>query len=283
MAGKPWYNNGQIEIQRGVNEIIPAGFVRGRLPLTDTALQNRRLAQLNRTPEEKEITNKKRSQSLKNTFANKSQVEKDLTIQKRKETWNNKSEEEILAYRKKLSDSTKGKNLGKIPWNKGLTKETDERVANQSILSKNGMERYISNKRLEDPEYYNRWRSSINNVMRSNGSFNRSLPEDKYYEKLITKYGEDGVIRWYYDERYPFICDFYIPSEDLFIELNKHWTHGGHPFDELNLNDISKLEDWQEKAETSKYYKNAIYTWTILDVKKQEYAKKNHLNYKVIY
>ena len=110
MAGKPWYNNGQIEIQRGINEIIPDGFVRGRLPLTDTALQNRRLAQINRTPEEKELTNKKRSQSLKNTFANKSQEEKDLAIQKRKETWNNKSEEEILAYRKKLSDSTKGKN-----------------------------------------------------------------------------------------------------------------------------------------------------------------------------
>ena len=41
--------------------------------------------------------------------------------------------------------------------------------------------------------------------------------------------------------------------------------------------------DWQEKAKTSQFYQNAINTWTIRDVKKQEYAKKYNLNYKIIY
>ena len=51
----------------------------------------------------------------------------------------------------------------------------------------------------------------------------------------------------------------------------------------MDVNDISKLEDWQERAKTSRFYKNAIYVWTNLDVRKQKCAKENNLNYKVIY
>ena len=32
-------------------------------------------------------------------------------------------------------------------------------------------------------------------------------------------------------DRYPFACDFYISSLDLFIECNYHWTHGGKPYE----------------------------------------------------
>ena len=44
-----------------------------------------------------------------------------------------------------------------------------------------------------------------------------------------------------------------------------------------------QLEAWQEKAKTSKFYENAIQTWTVRDVEKQRIAKENNLNYKVIY
>ena len=103
------------------------------------------------------------------------------------------------------------------------------------------------------------------------------------YADLCKQYGEDNVIRQYRDERYPFVCDFYIPSEDLFIEYNGSWTHGEHPFDPMNLDDISTLEAWQEKVIDHPYYQNAIYTWTDLDVRKQRIAKENNLNYVVIY
>ena len=45
------------------------------------------------------------------------------------------------------------------------------------------------------------------------------------------------------DNRYPFLCDFYIEKLDLFIEYNGHWTHGSHPFDINNKNDILKLKE----------------------------------------
>ena len=91
------------------------------------------------------------------------------------------------------------------------------------------------------------------------------------------------IYRNYKCDRYPYYCDFYIVEDDLFIELNAHWTHGGMPFDETNENCIKQLEEWKEKAKTSKFYENAIQTWTVRDVQKLKCAKENNLNYKVIY
>lgn len=118
---------------------------------------------------------------------------------------------------------------------------------------------------------------------RRNGTFNTSSQEERYYTKLCEKYGSVDVIRQYKDKRYPFMCDFYIKSLDLFIELNISWTHGGHPFDSENPEDKEILLRWQEKAKTSKYYKNAITTWTVRDVAKIATAKANKLNYITYY
>ena len=41
------------------------------------------------------------------------------------------------------------------------------------------------------------------------------------------------------------------------------------------------LDDW--KSKNSKYYDNAIETWTVRDVKKREIAKKNSINYLEIF
>ena len=68
------------------------------------------------------------------------------------------------------------------------------------------------------------------------------------------------------------------PSLDLFIECQYSWTHGNHPYNEIL--DKDKLLEWKEKAKKSNYYKNAINTWTIRDVKKRNIAKQNNLNYK---
>ena len=100
---------------------------------------------------------------------------------------------------------------------------------------------------------------------------------------MLKQFNEKTILRRYKEERYPFYCDFYIVEDDLFIELNAHWTHGGKPFDPDDIQCQEKLKIWQEKAKQSKFYENAIKTWTERDVKKQKIAKENHLNYKVIY
>ena len=72
-------------------------------------------------------------------------------------------------------------------------------------------------------------------------SFNFSKVEEKYFNYLKNKYGEKDIIHQYKDSRYPFYCDFYIKSLDMFIELNLHWSHGGKLFKGDNR-DLNKLK-----------------------------------------
>ncbi len=119
---------------------------------------------------------------------------------------------------------------------------------------------------------------------RKNNSFRISKPEEDLYLQLCQQYGKENVLRNYKDEkRYPFFCDFYIVSEDLFIELNRHWTHGGHFFEESNPEDIKQLKKWKEKAKSSKYFQYAIKNWTEKDPLKRQIAKTNKIKYKVIW
>lgn len=134
------------------------------------------------------------------------------------------------------------------------------------------------------------WKTNSNQILQKqrktlnkNKSWNFSKPEERMYSVLCEQYGKDNVIRQYHDERYPFNCDFYIKSEDLFIELNAHWTHGGRPYDENDAACQEQLAKWREKAKTSRYYEGAIHTWVEKDVKKLQTARKSGINLQVIY
>lgn len=118
---------------------------------------------------------------------------------------------------------------------------------------------------------------------RENKSFSTSKLEENYYKYLLTIYNKTDIIRQYKDERYPFNCDFYIKSEDLFIECNYHWSHGSTAFNPNDAECIKRLKVWEEKAKTSKYYQSAIDVWTRRDPLKIKCAKENQLNYKVLY
>lgn len=118
---------------------------------------------------------------------------------------------------------------------------------------------------------------------RKNNSFNKSSIEDDYYQLLLTEFNEDDIIRQYSDDRYPFKCDFYIKSLDLFIEVNYWWHHGPHPFHENDYNDIKLLEQLKQKSKNSKSYIEAVRIWSLYDPLKLKTAKDNNLNYKMIY
>lgn len=123
------------------------------------------------------------------------------------------------------------------------------------------------------------------NTKLKNHSFNISYQEDICFELLKQKYSD--CIRQYKSELYPFNCDFYIPSLDLYIEYNGSHYHHYHPFDVNDDNDINELNRLKEKANNSNAHKNdkksqydnIIYTWTILDLKKRNIAQQNNLNY----
>ena len=120
---------------------------------------------------------------------------------------------------------------------------------------------------------------------RKNGTFSSSKPEQTMLLLLQDAFGEDNVLTQYTSGVYPFHCDFYIKSIDLYIELNAHWSHGGHWYDAKNQKDIEQLNEWKQRAKLkgSHYYYAAIDTWTKRDVLKLQTAIDNNLNYLVFW
>ena len=157
------------------------------------------------------------------------------------------------------------------------SKEIQEK-SKLTCLKKYGVDNYSKTEKFK--KYISDYISSdtiqnkINSTKRKNNTFNTSKPEDKAYE-FLTQY--TNVIRQYKCKCYPFCCDFYLKDFDIFIECNFHWTHGGHPFDPSSIKDQIKLERWKTKG--TKYYDNAINTWTKMDVEKRNKAKEENLNY----
>ena len=118
-----------------------------------------------------------------------------------------------------------------------------------------------------------------NETHKQNNSFNTSNIEREFEKYLI-----DLGIKYEYQYRskeYPFECDFYFPDLNLYLEIQGTWTHGEHPFDENNPNDKKMVEFW--KSKNTKYYNQAIYVWTNLDVKKRKLAETNNLNFLEIF
>lgn len=165
-----------------------------------------------------------------------------------------------------------------IAWNKGLTKETNSIVKQMSEHQKG---KTAWNKGLLACND-NRIQKGVN-TRKANGTLNTSKPEENFYNFLCSYFGAEDVIRQYKSDKYPFNCDFYIKSKDLYIELNLFWTHGFKPFNELDDECIKQLQEWKYKSEINDFYKSAINTWTVRDVNKSQIAKENNLNYLTIY
>lgn len=112
---------------------------------------------------------------------------------------------------------------------------------------------------------------------RKNQSFNTSLVEYRLRLLLETCFDKDDIYDNYVSDKYPFKCDYYIKSRDLYIELNAHWTHGGHWYTDA---DEMLIQNWNCK---SKFYQNAAYTFSVRDVNKRNIARMNNLNYIVFW
>jgi len=117
------------------------------------------------------------------------------------------------------------------------------------------------------------------NTKKKNHTFNTSNLEIQSHNILKEKY-PDVICQYRDKDRYPFVCDFYISSLDLFIECNYHWTHGGKPYEGTN-EDNKIINKW--KSKNTQYYNNAINCWIVRDVNKRNTFLKNKLNYKIFY
>lgn len=274
---KRWYHKGDIRIKLDDGVKPPEGFIAGYGPRGAPWNKGLTAASDHRVKLNGEKTKKTRMQNNSYQAWNKGLTkETDSRVKGLKGCLNGAWGKTRVAWNKGLNKHSDNRILkisqtlnGREAWNKGLTKEVDERMKKISEIQRSPR---VIEKRF--------------NSMKANNHLNpyNSLFEKNIYFKLVAAYGVLDVIYQYYDKiRYPFKCDFYIKSEDLFIEVNGNWTHGSHPFNPNNGEDIKKKNEWIKKSKNSKYYKNAVYTWTDLDVRKINLAKNNKLNFIAIY
>ena len=109
---------------------------------------------------------------------------------------------------------------------------------------------------------------------KQNGTIGKSKLEDILGEYITSKFPD--MKRQHRTKQYPFACDYYIPSINVYIELQGLWTHGGKPYENTPEDNVL-VQKWRDKH--TRYYDAAIETWTIRDVKKRNIAKKNNLRY----
>ena len=297
---KKWYTNGEKQI---LAEECPEGFHPGRLPVSEEtrkkhsennawksmtedqkAERAKKISNTiqNRTPEEKGAYSKAVSNARKgkglgvepwnkgkhtgNNWTGKHHSEE--TKRKISETKLNKSEEEKQITSDRLSKAL----TGREPWNKGIPMSDGAKLHLKTWYSELPDE---TKKEYEEKRIASR---------RERGTFSTSILEETFFNNLCKHFAVEDIKRQFYDsERYPFSCDFYIVSKDLFIEINGNWTHGYMPYDPENEECKEQLNEWLERSQTSDYYKNAIETWTIRDVNKLKIAKENKLNYVMLY
>lgn len=176
-------------------------------------------------------------------------------------------------------------------------KARSERMLSEEVQEKirtTSMERYGTPYYWQSDEGRKRLKQLLNNedvqqkiisTKKSRGTLNSSKAEKIAYSLLVDKFGEDDVETQYKtDSRYPYACDFYIKSKDLFIELNASWLHCFHWFDENDEHDQARLQELFDKSQEGKpMYQRAIYIWTYDDLRKRETAMKNNLNYLVFW
>lgn len=151
----------------------------------------------------------------------------------------------------------------------------------KNVIMKKSIETSLKRYGVKYPMQSKQIQDKVWSTMKKNHSFNRSIPEDKCYEMLVDKFGKDDVIRQYKSDLYQWHADFYIKSIDTYIECNFHWTHGEHPFNENNEDDLKIVNEWKNK--NTEYFNNAVNTWCNLDVNKRKMAKQNNLNYLEFY
>ena len=217
-------------------------------------------------------------QKIKNTNLKKFGVEFPLQqlkkenseiYQKISQTCINKFDVDSPLKNKEVREKIKQTNIQKYGVDNPLkNKEIREKIK-QTNIQKYGVDNPLKNKEI--------WKKSQDNRQIS------SKLENNFLNYLKLKYEPDDIITQYKSKEYPYYCDFYIKSINLYIEIQGHWTHNDHPFDINNLNDQQIMNIWRTKSLSDKYYKNALNTWTIKDVEKRNTAIQNNLNYLEIF
>ena len=159
---------------------------------------------------------------------------------------------------------------------KSLSSEQAQSKMRQTCLERYGV-KYISQSQ--------NIQQKINESYREHNTFNSSKDEEVLFDLLSEIFNKSDIERQYFNkEQYPFNCDFFIKSLNLYIEYQGSFYHNKKLFNkERDLNEYQKFLNKCSRNGDKNSYDNLIETWTIRDIKKWNIAKTNNLNMLLIY
>ena len=169
-----------------------------------------------------------------------------------------------LEIKKKASTNTKNTVINKYGVNNVFQLEVVKERSKETCIKNFGVENSSQSEIIQQ---------KIQNTKRKNHTFNTSKHEKEIYKLLLQKFPNTKY--QYKSTAYPFNCDFYIPEKDLYIEYQEHWTHGKHPFNKNNIEDLDILEKWKSLGTHKEQYKHAVEVWSKRDPYKRRIAKNN--------
>lgn len=150
--------------------------------------------------------------------------------------------------------------------NNGAKTAKSKEKQRKTFLKKYGVQYYVLTNEQKEKSYITK---------KKNKTFSSSSIE-KLFEQYLIEHNIQYIYQ-YKSKKYPFNCDFYIPIIDLYLEIQGNWCHGDHPYNPEDKTDRDVVDLWRSRG--TKYYKNAINTWTKRDPLKRLVAKENNLNY----
>lgn len=162
----------------------------------------------------------------------------------------------------------------------GQVADIKDKIANTNI-KKHGVKTVLMLDNIKDKAHNKESIEKSFNTYKKNHPDGKSNIEKSTSDFLSNTFGKHNVISQYKSDVYPFHCDFYIVSLDTYIEIQGHQSHGSHPYNDTNINDINKVKIWKSKCNYDKpnQYNKFIEVWTKRDVKKRQSAIYNKLNY----
>jgi hypothetical protein len=171
-----------------------------------------------------------------------------------------------------------------------------EQKKKQTNIDRFGVDSFFKTKEHKEfikeymQKYYVDIQKKIYEAKKRNNTFNKSKGEEKVYIELLKKFKKEDICRQYKSEKYPYACDFYITSLDLYIECHFSHFHNFRPFDINDTEHIKELKILQNKAQeinfkgsSKKQYEMIIKVWTKADPKKLKTFIAKKLNYKIFY
>ena len=200
--------------------------------------------------------------------------------QKARKTMNEKYGVNYTMQSKEMIEKAKATNLKRYGHKIALNAPEKKEKAIQTNLEKYGVShfRQLPEQRKRQSDYMKTHQKEHIKAKKENKTFNSSSQENKILPVLKKLFPD--VIEQHTSKEYPHACDFYIPSRNLYIELNISWTHNTHWFNPKSESDLQESSKW---INSTKYYQNAHKTWTYYDVNKRNNAHKNKLNYLVFW